>query len=256
MIRLIIAIALTIVPVACASAAHIAIIIDDLGHNSQLGARAIALPGPVTLSVLPYTRHSRSLAERASRNGKEVMLHLPMANLANLPLGPGGLDAALSRNVFLARLASAVERVPHARGINNHMGSYLTQQRVEMGWLMTELSRRQLFFVDSRTTPDSVASTIARQRNILSSSRDVFLDNTRSYYEIDRAFRELISIARREGTAIAIAHPHRVTLHYLEMTLPLLSGDGITMVPVSELLALRQALYIARKPAYSPGGPE
>lgn len=249
MIRLVIALALIALAIDGPRAARIAIIMDDLGHNSKVGARAIALPGPVTLSVLPYTRHSRSLAEAASREGKEVMLHLPMANMANLPIGPGGLDASLSRQDFLERLASAVARVPHARGINNHMGSYLTQQPLEMNWLMTELSRRQLFFVDSRTTPDTVAATIARQRNILSSSRDVFLDNTKTFYEIDRAFRQLISIARKNGTAIAIAHPHEVTLQYLEIALPLLEREGIAMLPVSRLLALRQSLRLAKSSA-------
>ncbi|MEX2489281.1 MAG: divergent polysaccharide deacetylase family protein [Pseudomonadales bacterium] len=227
------------IPVAPLYAAHVAVIIDDLGHNLARGTRAIELPGPATVSILPYAEHSRSLAETAHQQGKEVMLHLPMANLSNLPIGPRGLDAALSIEDFYERLSGAFAHVPHARGINNHMGSYLTQQPREMSWLMDELHQRQLFFIDSRTTPHTVASQVARKANILTASRDVFLDNTQTFYQVDRAFKHLINIANKKGTAIAIAHPHDVTLHYLEMTLPLLKDEGVTILPVSELLVLR-----------------
>lgn len=246
--QLLVGICLVLLPAASAQAdthAYVAIIIDDMGYHYRRGMRAIQLPLPVTISVIPHTRHSRKLAVSANRQGKEVMVHLPMANMANLPTGPGGLDASLSRQAFRKRLADAVADVPHARGINNHMGSYLTQQRREMSWLMKDLFEQQLFFVDSRTTPNTIASAIADQNRLLSSSRDVFLDNTKSWYEIDRAFRKLIATAKTRGTAIAIAHPHDITLHYLELALPMLAEEGITVLPASTLITLQQMQRLA-----------
>ncbi len=181
------------------------------------------------------------------------MLHLPMANVANLPLGPDGLDASLSSEDFLHRLDQAVARVPHARGINNHMGSYLTQRTREMNWLMDELSRRQLFFIDSRTTTRTVALKIAREKQLLTSRRDVFLDNVQTWYEIDRAFRHLVSIAKKKGSAIGIAHPHDTTLEYLEMALPLLPGYGIVTIPASQLLTLQRVQRLAATGEPAPG---
>jgi len=163
-----------------------------------------------------------------------------MANLTNRPLGPGGLTEHLNKEDFLLALSEAIRKVPHATGINNHTGSYLTQQTIQMTWLMDEIKRRDFFFIDSRTTPKSVAQKIAREKNILSSRRDVFLDNNRSFSEIDSAFKLLIRIARKEGTAIGIAHPYQVTLDYLEMVIPELGQQGIEIIPASNLSALQQ----------------
>lgn len=231
-------------PTAAHEPAYIAIIIDDIGNNLSRGQRTIELPAPLTLSVLPYTRYAQPLARRAYRAGKEVMVHMPMANVHDKPIGPGGLQAALSHDEFTELVDRAMARVPHARGLNNHMGSYLTQQTAEMTWLMEEMKQRRLFFVDSRTTPKTVAQRIAKEKAVFSSRRDVFLDNEQSFYEVDRAFRKLIALARRNGTAIGIGHPHEVTLDYLEMVLPGLTSDGIYVLPVSNLIAVQEMLRV------------
>jgi hypothetical protein len=220
--------------------AYISIIIDDLGYSLRNGLRALDLPGNITYSVLPYTHHSKSLARLANSAGKEVMLHLPMENVRNQDIGPDGLTAEQDKAVFIINLQKALADVPFISGVNNHMGSYLTQQPRQMAWLMDEMQHRQIFFIDSRTTPDSVASLVAHQKNVRESSRDVFLDNDPTFYEIDRSFRDLIRIARKTGSAIAIGHPYSNTLAYLEMVLPMLNDIGIHLVSASELLKRRE----------------
>ncbi len=219
---------------------YVAIIIDDLGHSLKKGEAFIALPAPLTFAILPHTAHSKSIAVTAHKAEREVMIHLPMANLKNTPIGPGGLTAAQPRAEFLTALDAAIADVPHAKGINNHTGSYLTQQHQPMSWLMGEMKARDFYFIDSRTTPKSVAGEIAMKYEVFSSSRDVFLDNERTPESIDAAFQKLIKKAREEGTAIAIGHPYPETLTYLTRAIPHLSNLGIEVIPASNLIAIQQ----------------
>ena len=218
---------------------HVAIIIDDLGNNLSAGNAFIELPAPLTLAILPHTAHSKSIAIAAHAAQKEIIVHLPMANLGNSPLGPGGLTAALPRADFLHALDAAISDVPFAKGINNHTGSYLTQQSEQMSWLMHDMHQRDFFFVDSRTTPKSVAHAIAETFQVFSSSRDIFLDNERTQASIDAAFKKMITKAKQQGTAIAIGHPYPETLQYLQAALPTLEQQGVRVLPVSSLIALQ-----------------
>ncbi len=223
------------------STSFVAIIIDDLGYNLHQGKRALDLPGAVTYSILPYTAYSHSLAIQAHQTGREVMLHLPMENVRDQDIGPDGLTSRLPKDDFVSMFYKALADVPFAQGINNHMGSFLTQQPEQMRWLMHEIRENQIYFVDSLTTPLSVAGTIAQQNKILESSRDIFLDNTRSFFAIDQSFRNLIKLSRINGSAIAICHPYKTTLAYLEIALPLLEDEGVHLVSASTLLALQSA---------------
>ena len=130
----------------------------------------------------------------------------------------------------------ALGQVPQARGLNNHMGSALTEQAEPMGWLMGELKAHQLFFVDSRTSGRSVAQRTAQRVGIASAGRDIFLDNQRDLASINRQFNKLLQLARQRGQAIAIGHPYPETVHYLQQVLPLMEQAGIEVVPVSDLL--------------------
>jgi polysaccharide deacetylase 2 family uncharacterized protein YibQ len=217
--------------------AYIAIIIDDLGNHLARGKRAVALPAMLTYAVLPHTRYGGQLAELAFQNGKEVMLHMPMANLGTQAIGPGGLTLNLNEAEFNQTLNLALQQIPHVRGINNHMGSRLTQEPLQMHWLMAAIKTHKLFFIDSRTTPDTVASTLAKQAQIRTASRDIFLDNEPTFFSIDMAFKALMAKARRDGTAIAIGHPYPMTLDYLDMVLPQLAEQQIEVLPASILIA-------------------
>ncbi|MGH8487254.1 MAG: divergent polysaccharide deacetylase family protein, partial [Pseudomonas sp.] len=138
--------------------AYLSLIIDDLGQSEARDARTLALPGPVTLAIMPDTPHATDFARQAHRAGKTVILHMPM-DPATGPYAwhPGTPIAELAQ-----RLNAALAKVPYAAGINNHMGSKMTAQREPMSWLMGELQRRHLVFVDSRTSAATVAAAEAQ----------------------------------------------------------------------------------------------
>jgi len=222
---------------ASASRPVIAIIIDDVGENLSYGRRAIDLPGPLAYSFLPYMDYVRPLATLAHRRHKEVMLHLPMQAIDGRDIGPGGLTLDMTRHELEETVTDDLKAVPYVEGINNHMGSLLTQHPGSMLWLMREISKRSdLFFIDSRTTDMTVAQQVANENGVPTLSRDVFLDDDLSFRAIAHQFRRLLAVARRQGWALAIGHPHPVTLAYLEKRLPRLSRDGVELVPVSYLI--------------------
>lgn len=223
-----------------AAPVRIAIVIDDLGYSRRLGSLATALPGSLTLAVLPQSPHGRRIAQQAVEHGKEVMVHLPMSNLAGQPLDAGGLTETMDHEGFLTVLRSNLAAIPQAKGANNHMGSLLTQHREPMEWLMDELQAHNLYFVDSRTSPASVALDVARERGVPVLDRRIFLDNQRSCDAIAAQFQSLERIARRRGQALAIGHPYPETLSFLSGLLPRLESAGLLLMPVSALLADQQ----------------
>ena len=241
-------------PAFASSPVFVAIVIDDVGNSQALGERAIALPGQVTYSVLPFTPFGPDLARRAHGAGKEVMLHEPMANISGTSPGPGALTTELSHREFVQQFEAALNDIPFVSGVNNHEGSFLTQQSLQMNWLMTEIRKRQLYFIDSRTTPRTIALRIARQNDVRSSRRNVFLDDVLTFYAIDHQFRELIRIAHEDGTAIAIGHPHALTLQYLAMAIPQLEAAGVHIIPASTLIALQHYGRLQYASEQTPGG--
>lgn len=215
----------------------VSIIIDDLGNRGALDRRAVALPGPVAMSVLPHTPHARHVAERARRADKEILVHLPMQSEAAADTPPDTIALHDTRRQLETRLRQALTAVPHAVGINNHMGSLITRHPGHMDWLMSAMSRHpRLFFVDSRTTDRTVAAQLAGEHGVPALSRDVFLDDDPSREAVEQAFDRLVATARQRGRAIAIGHPRATTLSVLEQRLPELAAHGITLVPLSEML--------------------
>ncbi|MBN7770772.1 divergent polysaccharide deacetylase family protein [Marinobacter daepoensis] len=239
----------------------IAIIIDDMGHNRHEGERLARLDQPLTLAFLPYRRHTVPLAKLAHTQSKEIMLHAPMANTRNFGLGPGGLTPDMDELSIATTLRRALQSVPFVSGVNNHMGSLLTQQLEPMDWVMKELDRYPVYFVDSRTIANSIASNVAEAYNIPNLTRDVFLDHEQTEEFVDRQFKLLIQTAREKGTAIGIGHPHKVTVDYLEKHLPMLDEQGIAIATVSGLWAMRnenremfaEGEKQAIRPAYARG---
>ena len=218
-------------------AAKIAIIIDDLGNNWALGQQAVDLPGAVTYAVLPRRTYSAALARRAHDAGKEVMLHLPMQASDGRRLGQGGLHLGLSRAEFARQVRLGLAAIPHAVGVNNHMGSLLTRHPAAMRWLMEDLGCfDRLYFVDSRTDVRTVARDSARAAGLSNAQRDVFLDNRREPAYIRAQLRRLVAKAKQQGSAIAIGHPYPATLKVLTEELPALAAQGIQLVPVSRLV--------------------
>ncbi|MFQ5757402.1 MAG: divergent polysaccharide deacetylase family protein [Acidiferrobacterales bacterium] len=225
-----------------APASAIAIIIDDLGNNLAEGERTVRLPGPVACAILPQTPYARRLAGNAREYNKEVILHLPMESIESDALGPGGLDSKMRAFDIIVTLNKDLQTVPFAVGISNHMGSLLTQRRQPMEWLMQAITNRGgLFFVDSRTTPQTVAATVAREVELPHLARDVFLDNDQQLSSISTQFEILLDTAREHGSALALGHPYPETLAFLERKLPELENSGVRLVTLSKLLRMRNA---------------
>ncbi|WP_238582312.1 divergent polysaccharide deacetylase family protein [Cellvibrio sp. OA-2007] len=221
---------------------RLAIIIDDIGYNLTLGKRTADLSGDFTLAVLPFTPHGIELAERAHRSGKEIMLHAPMSNQHNYPLGRGGLTSGMQRGEFLAVLRQNLANIPHIKGLNNHMGSQLTEQAEPMSWLMEELQQRQLYFVDSRTSAQTQALAMAEKIHLPSRKRDVFLDDERTTSNIKYQLIRALKLAQQHGSAIAIGHPYPETLHELEQLQSLLDHYQVQLVKASQLMPHAQPL--------------
>lgn len=224
----------------------ISIIIDDMGYRLNSGARAINLPGAITYSFLPHAPHAISQSKAAHQQSKEVMLHIPMEAESGKKLGPGGLTECMTQKKFIKVLDANIESIPYAKGFNNHMGSLLTKSQLWMTRLMREMANnRSLFFVDSRTTSGSVALAVARTEGLQSITRDIFIDHEESNEFIQQQLKKLIKQAKRKGTALAIAHPKKITLSILEKWLPTLESQGIKLVSVSKLIKLQQQKQLA-----------
>lgn len=217
----------------------IALIIDDLGNQRYPGRRAVDLKGPVACAFLPRAPFTGELARRAHNGRKEVMLHLPMQALPteSRRAEPGELTLDMTYSQFRASIAQDIESVPFVSGLNNHQGSLLTRHPGNMAWLMQAISEHgKLFFVDSRTTRETVARRLAQEYGIPNSERNVFLDNEAEPDAVRTKFRELLRLARREGTALGIGHPYPATLDVLVDELARLGDHGVTLVPVSTLI--------------------
>ncbi|PSF08952.1 hypothetical protein C7H08_07535 [Marinobacter halophilus] len=217
----------------------IAIIIDDMGHNRYEGERLAQMDQPLTLAFLPYLRHTVPLAKLAYQQNKEIMLHAPMANTRNFGLGQGGLTPDMDEATLTRTLRRSLQSIPHVSGVNNHMGSLLTQQLRPMDWIMQELHRYPVYFVDSRTIASSIAGSVATAYQIPSLTRDVFLDHEQTEEFVDQQFKLLIKTAKENGTAIGIGHPHKVTVDYLAKHLPELDEQGIAIATISGIWAMR-----------------
>jgi polysaccharide deacetylase 2 family uncharacterized protein YibQ len=214
----------------------LAIIIDDLGYDTAAADTLLSMPYPLTMSVIPHLIHSADVAEEAHRRGYEVLLHLPMESNA----GEKSEAIELRRGASVADaerlLAGMLDTVPHAVGVNNHQGSLATADAALMNALMPALRERDFFFIDSRTTAQTVAIQAAGCAGVPSASRNVFLDDTETLGYVKQQLALAVREAQKNGSAIAIGHPHAGTLQALREMLPQIEGHGVTLVFASELV--------------------
>lgn len=222
--------------------AQIAIIIDDIG-NKKADAEAFALSEKVTFSILPHTRFSTQFSNYSYHQGREVMLHMPMESLHGEALGDGGLLATMYPQEVENTLLLALESVPHAIGVNNHMGSKLTQMTLQMNAVMDVLSHNNLYFIDSRTTKFTKAHLIAQERGVASAQRHVFLDHFANEAFLEKQFEQLVRKARRNGSVIGIAHPYKVSIEFLKRKLASLPDD-VELITVSDYLGIEASAPI------------
>ncbi|WP_114327661.1 divergent polysaccharide deacetylase family protein [Candidatus Colwellia aromaticivorans] len=217
--------------------ARIAIVIDDIGYR-YTDKHALSLPGDITYSILPHTPYGKTLAIKANANHKEVLLHIPMEAENGKELGPGALTSAMNKAEVHASLNESLAEIPFAIGINNHMGSHLTQLAEPMSWTMGFLKQHHLLFLDSKTSPYSKASTIAQREGVPVEGRHIFLDNELTDSYINKQFQSLIKHAKTQEFAIAIAHPHPETIQALLRLIPTLQQNNIELVPLSALYSM------------------
>ena len=215
--------------------AYLTLIIDDLGQNLPRDRRVLALPGPVTTAVMPDTPHAAEFAREAHKAGKIVILHMPM----DPATGPFAWHPELPIEELGKRLDAAFKAVPYTAGINNHMGSRMTAQRDAMAWLMGELQRRNKFFVDSRTSAQTVAAAEAQKIGLAHVSRDVFLDDERTEAAITTQLQTAIKLAHKQGSVVMIGHPYPQTLAVLERELPKLKAQGIDWIDIKLMISVR-----------------
>jgi len=233
---------LLIYTITPAHAAKIAIVIDDIGNQAS-DQELLNLNAHLTYAVLPHTPYSFIFSQQAAKQQRDVIIHLPMqADSNNNNLGPGALTLGMSKRQHQRTLIAAMESIPHAIGINNHMGSLLTRSELPMQWTMELLRQHNMFFLDSKTTIYSKVESIADQYGVNALHRNIFLDNVRQPSVMDSQFQRLINIAKQYGSAIAIGHPYPETYQLLNKHLPLLSKMGIELVPLSKLLPTNLAI--------------
>ena len=230
----------SISPRAAASGgtAKLALIVDDCGQWLDTERGYLALPIPLTMSVLPDVRYTSLIAREASDAGKGVMLHLPMETISGMDPGPGKVTTEMTDAQITATVEADLAQVPLARGVNNHEGSKGSSDTRVMNDVIAVLAKHgNLFFIDSKTIATSVAEQVAAAQGVPTAARDVFLDNQEDVAYSEGQLREAAAIAKRTGSAIAIGHPRPTTLAAVRNLIPELQAEGIQFVLVSDLVS-------------------
>ncbi len=215
---------------------RVSIVIDDLGRSLRDIDRLADLRVPITYSVLPFESQTREVVAELQRRGAEILCHLPMEALGAANPGPGALLRSMSHEQLATATRLALAAVPGAIGVNNHMGSGIVSQRKAMATVLSVIAGQELFFLDSRTSADTVGYSLARHLGMPAAERQVFLDTDRDRAFIHRQFEELLAQATRRGGAIGIAHPYPETLDILAAQVPAAVARGFEFVAASELL--------------------
>lgn len=231
-----------------ALAGKLAIVIDDFGYRPKEENQVLKMPAAVSVAVLPDSSHAREMAIKAHQTGHEVLIHLPMAPLSKQPLEKNTLSPEMSRTEIARIIQLAVDHVPYAVGLNNHMGSKMTSSLPGMINVMQVLNHYQFYFLDSMTIGNSQSVPAAKGTNVRILKRNVFLDDTPNDADIRQQFERAIRLARRNGSAIAIGHPHPATVRVLQQMLASLPPD-ITLVRPSQLLNGATLPAVAGKPS-------
>jgi polysaccharide deacetylase 2 family uncharacterized protein YibQ len=216
--------------------ARAAIIIDDLGNDLRIARTLVAIDAPLTFTVMPFRPFSKEVAELAALFGREVLLHLPMEGENGEDFGAKQvLLLSADRDAIVGRIEESLASVPHVAGVTNHMGSRFMTDRVHMLWVLGYLKEKGLFFIDSSTTPNSVACDVAAALTLPCVACSVWLDDTDEEPAIRAQIESLPALARRHGGVIAIGHARPATAAALQATLPRLAAAGVEVVPASTI---------------------
>lgn len=225
---------------------RLAIVLDDMG-NSHHHLQALQLPLAITFSILPYTPYAQKIAKLAKQQNREFLLHVPMqAKSDNDKLGKGALLLSMQEIEFKAELNKAIKYLPVATGINNHMGSLLTEHAIQMRWIMDVLNKQGLYFLDSRTTAKTLAEDTANISYVPALRRHVFLDNIKTDSAMEAQLQQAIQVAKKNHAAVIIAHPYPETVQFLSKRLKH-NNSEFELVTLQQLLPASERLEISTK---------
>jgi len=217
--------------------AKVAIVIDDMGRDIRRLRDILEIDAPISIAVLPFLPYSKDIATVAGSKGREVLLHLPMEpkDSNNNDPGKGAVFTDMTEAQVTEQVRRDIEAVPYITGVNNHMGSRFTEDERLMRIVLNIAKTKNLFFLDSKTTSKSTGYRLAKEMEVKTASRQVFLDNEEDINYIKGQILELVEIAKKRGSAIAIGHPHPSTIAALKEMIPLLNKD-VDIVTVSSLI--------------------
>ena len=216
----------------------IGIIIDDFGYrNDEVSDGFLKLNANLTYAVIPGHKYSTQFGERAVKNGYEVIVHMPMENLSN----KGGeekfvLSTFMDKNVIQDRVKTALNQIPSAIGMNNHQGSKASADQYVMSNVARVLKEKNLFFIDSRTTAETVAESTMEVFGVPTTRRNVFLDNDDNEEKILKQLKELTEKSEEWRRAVGIGHVKLKTLKILQKKIPELQRKGFKFEFVSKML--------------------
>ncbi len=219
------------------TSARMAIVLDDWGQNAPILDDALAIGRPLTIAILPHLKHTHDIAERAYQNHLGIILHMPMQpKKTKDTLEPHTLMVGMPESQAREYLNSAIADIPHLEGVNNHMGSAATADTRLMKIVLSELKKKNLFFLDSNTSGDTVGWKVAKELGILHAKRDVFIDNITKSDEIKKQISKAIQISLSQGQAVVIGHDKKVTLQAIREMIPEIERQGVRLVLVKELV--------------------
>ena len=216
----------------------IGLIIDDFGYrNDHVSNGFLQLPGKLTYAIIPGHDYSQLFSKKAYDAGYEIIVHLPMENIGKTY----GEEEYVLMSYFQDdeiknRINKAFDLLPESIGLNNHQGSRGTADSRVMTLVAGVIKEKKKFFIDSRTTNNSLAETTMRKYGVPTNKRDVFLDNELDEEKIKIQLLELADVSEEKGIAIGIGHVKPQTLNVLAKEIPVLQKKGFRFEFVSNLV--------------------
>lgn len=219
------------------SAGTLMFVFDDAGHNLEQLEYFLRLPFPCTIAVLPRLRYSSESAKRIRKAGKQLILHQPMQSVnPHIDPGPGAITPDLSGEAIKNIVRKNLEQIWPAAGMNNHEGSLITADETAMRAILDVAAEKKIFFLDSRTTAQSVVTKVAKERNMVVWERAIFIDNDKSRVAMERQIKKGLRIAKQKGSAIMIGHVFTVELAQLLTEMyPMMVEEGFSLSAIAEI---------------------
>ncbi len=214
----------------------IAIVVDDMGISAERTKDIISIKAPLTSSFLTYSQNLKKQMKAAQQSGHEVMAHIPMEAKANIDEGPDVLTNDMSKKQIKKTFSEMIDKFPQIYGVNNHMGSKFTENEKKLEEVLKILKEKNMFFLDSKTSPKSAADNVAKKLNLKYVSRNVFLDNENNLDYINKQLKTTEKLAYKNGVAIAICHPKSQTYIALKDWVKTLDEKHLRLVKLSQIV--------------------